>query len=161
MLCNLAKRDPDFAAYFRGFLFSTCCYAAGVYSKKSALREGESEVTFVERMETYLRTYFVALQVFGDAPDHPYGGFQTMWSWIARILNQPAKYITPSLLESFLRVCGHAMLEKYRNQFRKLMHFIETQYFQRLSADVKSTLPSAIGRVKTILETYRRTETFE
>ena len=46
------------------------------------------------------------------------------WTWFARLLNCEPRRITPLIIHTFLQVAGKALLDNYKKQGEKMIHYI-------------------------------------
>ncbi|KAF8820760.1 hypothetical protein IE077_002838 [Cardiosporidium cionae] len=136
---QLMRAFPEILEIFYGKLFSCCSYAVPFYYRKmkgmthvyfEQLRgqlPSEGEETFFVRMATHLRFYTAFLILQED--------FETLWIWFSRFLNLNSKKprrICTLLLLTALEVSAHSLLAVYKNQFRKVLQYIETCFVQKL-----------------------------
>lgn len=114
----------------------------------------EEKYKFLNRMSGFMRLY--AAVILSPVPpssteySHPHG-IAHGWSWLSRILNMdPRPDITATLLYDFLDVTGHALQKAYGKQFKKLLHIICKDFFQK----IKQVTPSGSGGPVERLETF-------
>jgi len=56
-----------------------------------------------------------------------------VWAWLARILNnQEVSAITADIVLMILKIAGHSLLQRYGQQFRKVLQFIQEEYLRRI-----------------------------
>jgi len=63
-------------------------------------------------------------------------GVAAAWTWLARLVNQPPRQITATLLLAFLKPSAHALLAAYPKQFPKLLRFLASTYSAKIHAKV-------------------------
>ncbi|KAJ3089693.1 Nuclear pore complex nucleoporin component [Quaeritorhiza haematococci] len=105
----------------------------------------ETEIQYNERMCGILAFYAAIVQLEDGNNVH---GMKYAWIWFARILNLTPRRITAQLIYTFLEIAGHAFVQTYQTQARKLLMFIFEQYIPKMHQ--KST--STATRLKLFLE---------
>lgn len=61
-------------------------------------------------------------------------GLSVAWTWLARVVNQPPRQITATILMAFLKPCAHALLRAYPRQFAKLLRLVAGPYSAKMHA---------------------------
>ncbi|NXT85443.1 GLE1 protein, partial [Zapornia atra] len=116
----------------------------------------EEQDHFLKRMSGMIRLYAAIIQIqwpYGSKQGtHPHG-LHNGWRWLAQMLNlDPLADVTATVLFDFLEVCGNALMNKYQDQFWKLMLFIREDYIPRIEAITSSTQMGSLMRFKQFLE---------
>ncbi|XP_015116990.1 nucleoporin GLE1 [Diachasma alloeum] len=155
VVVSLWSQYPDFGDLVLSYLHIHCPYIIPVvmprfqgqsdenfyssrgYTYSNGVREHEE--AFLKRMEKFMRFYaaiIITKLPKGSIPRHPHG-LANAWRWLATILNaqprQDAIEIYPRLIKVFLESTGHAMLQWYPTQFRKLLRVVAEDYCSLLA----------------------------
>ncbi|GFR19635.1 nucleoporin GLE1 [Trichonephila clavata] len=163
-------KKPDFGSLILGHFYSRCPYLVPFYPPK---QEGQSEseyysilgyhiddegnveekYKFLNRISGYVRLY-AAIIVSPLHPDvkspHPHG-LAWGWKWLSRMLNlEPRPDITATVLYDFLDVTGHSLQKVYGNQFKKIIHILIKDFFQK----IKQVTPGGSGGPVERLENF-------
>lgn len=104
----------------------------------------ESEEEYVNRLQGYVRLYAALLQIDGPS-DLSNVAMGQAWSYLACLLNTiPACRYSASALDAFLSIAGFRLFTTFRNQFEKIMKYIEMNFLKDL-ADVRDPDASAVA----------------
>lgn len=155
LLCLLSTNHPDLINYLYARMIKKCQYIAPVYPKRETgdtdnqmrLRMGyrkadssgklEDETHFQDRMNGIAALYFGFLQArpsdFGVRSPHPHG-MENAKIFIERLLNMKPRKITPSLIETFLKVLGNRFVEVYREKAHQIIQFIRSDFLTRVKS---------------------------
>lgn len=115
----------------------------------------EEKYKFLNRMSGFMRLY--ASIILSPLPPnsknpHPHG-IANGWKWLSRVLNmEPRPDITATLLFDFLEVTGHALQKTYGKQFKKLLHIICKDFFQKIKRVTPAGSSGPVGRLETFLQ---------
>ncbi|KFM81001.1 Nucleoporin GLE1, partial [Stegodyphus mimosarum] len=145
-------QKPDVGSLILGHLYSSCPYLVPYYPprekdqsdkdyyKKLGYRfdrDGnmEEKYKFLNRMSGYMRLYAAIIQSPlppNSKSSHPHG-IEWGWKWLSRTLNmEPRADITATIIFDFLDVTGHALQMIYKKQFKKMLHILCKDYFQKI-----------------------------
>nr|CAB3249294.1 nucleoporin GLE1 [Phallusia mammillata] len=94
----------------------------------------EPQDKYLKRMSGFVRTYAALIQspLPPNVRKHPHG-IEEGWKWITRMLNlEPWPEITATVLFDFLEIAGHALMETYNLQFKKLLYSLCHDYFPKI-----------------------------
>ncbi|XP_078406271.1 mRNA export factor GLE1 [Cetorhinus maximus] len=116
----------------------------------------EQQDNFLKRMSGMVRLYAAIIVLRwpyrSKQTEHPHE-LNHAWRWLAQMLNmEPLADITATLLFDFLEVCGNALMEKYQNQFWKMILLIKNDYFSRIEAVTGTGQVGAVIRLRQFLE---------
>lgn len=172
VIAILWSRFPDFGRLMLGTLMEKCPYIVPYYPKKgsdmdektyllacgySTSGDGqslESEEMWLNKMKALIRLYGGIIQC-NLGPGHPYG-IGMGWSYMARILNlEPRPSITAAVLHAFLSTTAHKLSSTYRDQFVKMLKFIESDFMKRIAA-VTTENKQSQAQLKMLLEEYSK-----
>ena len=131
------------------------------YKYKGEIREVQGR--YIKRMSGVARLYSAIFVTTPRNPQHQNPlGLKEAWRLLAALLNlKPNDDITAAVLLDFLTVAGNAMNKEYGQQFKKILHFICTDYLTRIR---QVTTPGGdigtIARLELLLQnvTIRRGE---
>ncbi|GFT19092.1 nucleoporin GLE1 [Nephila pilipes] len=165
-------KKPDFGSLILGHFYSRCPYLVPFYPPK---QEGQSEFEyysilgyqvddegnieekykFLNRISGYVRLY-AAIIVSPLPPDvkspHPHG-LTWGWKWLSRILNlEPRPDITATVLYDFLDVAGHSLQKVYGKQFKKIIHILIKDFFQKIKQVTPGGTGGPIERLENFLQ---------
>jgi len=136
---------PEFGRLLLAHFYKQCPYLVPYYVPQ---QEGQNDEDYyrslgykysngkVEQQPAYLKRMTGVVRLFAaimiSTPrrnqPHPYG-LNEAWRYLAALLNLPPRNeITAGVLEVFLSVVGNAMTKEFGQQFRKVLHFICTEY---------------------------------
>jgi nucleoporin GLE1 len=151
VVLRVCEADPPLFEVIVAHLVHACPYVAPVYPpplqgessvhhKLRALRyKPRAEGGEVEADEAYTMRMKGVIALLAVLYSFPVGSNQFQekrcslgWTWIARTLNTPPIGITAELLCSFLEQSGIFMLNRYRNQFAKIMNLIHRQFIPKV-----------------------------
>lgn len=144
-------KQPHIGQLILGHFYTKCPYLVPFYPPK---QEGHSDIDyytslgyiyednvleekdkFLSRMSGYVRLYAAIVQSPlppNSRSPHPHG-IAWGWRWLSRMLNlEPRQDITATLLFDFLSVAGYALGKAYGKQFRKILHILCKDYFQKI-----------------------------
>ncbi|XP_062518503.1 mRNA export factor GLE1-like [Corticium candelabrum] len=115
----------------------------------------EEEEQYLKRMSGILRFYAAIIQSTppgGGQSAHPHG-VEHGWVWLSRLVNlSPRQDVTATLLFDFLEVAGHALLEAYGKQFRKLLALIASEYYPKIEKVTPESKRGPLTRLRQFLE---------
>ncbi|KAI3637160.1 hypothetical protein MIR68_004866 [Amoeboaphelidium protococcarum] len=175
MLCE----HPLLLQYLLGKMYKKCIYVVPAYAKrlpsdqngdddlrarmrmKKVDGKWESDAQYQERMAGIV-ALFTAITVVDptqftlNVSNPAQLSLKDLWSYMARLLNQTPRKITPNLLEIALKLGGHQLLRTYGQQAHKLIQFIDKDYMSRIKSEGTE---AAKTRLLLLLEDYRRQQT--
>lgn len=110
------------------------------YVRRADGKSLEKKETFYNRVAGYILLHAALLQV-SKAPKFPQPNSEALemravanplgaaaaWAWLARVLNQRPRPITPALLNAFLKPTAHLLGAAYPQQFAKLLRFMKDE----------------------------------
>jgi nucleoporin GLE1 len=115
----------------------------------------EDSDQYLKRMSGVLRFYAAIIQSSppgGGQTGHPHG-VEYGWIWLTRLVNLPPKPdVTATLLFDFLEVAGHAVLQVYGRQFKKLLAVIASEYYVRIEKVTPEGKRGPLTRLRQFLE---------
>ena len=109
-------------------------------------KSGEKKADYYARMGAMVYLYAALLQQTTAGTFNPPNvnmvirpivnplGVRTAWTWLARLLNQKPKLVTPTILLAFLKPSAHALAAAYPRQFGKLLRHCRTVFVPKLHA---------------------------
>lgn len=163
---HLVLFKPPLLDLILGLMFTKCRYTmpdyanegdpnwkqdAG-YKEEGDEKKLELEEKYLERMGGHVALFAAFLQI--PEQNHPYG-LKQAWKWLTRLLNQPPCHATSVVLEAFLKVAGYEMGRAFGQQFKKVLHFIETDFWNRLPQAPGPQNSSRI-RIRQFLTKYKQ-----
>ena len=118
----------------------------------------ENQDKFLSRMSGFVRLY-AAIMVTSALPPgshapaaHPYG-IEHAWVWLTSLLNfEPRPDITATVLYDILYVSGHALLNKYGAQFKKLQQRIMNTFLPKIKAVTPHGTSGPLTRLEEFLQ---------
>ncbi|KAI8910404.1 GLE1-like protein-domain-containing protein [Gorgonomyces haynaldii] len=141
----LMNKHPQFIEIFLGRMMKKCPYITPCYLNKNKSEsmdeykkrigfkrledKFESEIQYEERMAGFLSLYCAILQT--TTPTNAVQNMEHAWTWLARMSNLKPRKITPLLILTFLEMCGHQFLEKYKSQAKKLIQLIMKDIYHK------------------------------
>ncbi|KAJ2314765.1 Nuclear pore complex nucleoporin component [Coemansia sp. RSA 2611] len=145
---------PEYVAKRSGQ--STDEYLKRAGYKRNDDDELESEGIYSERMAGMLALFAAIVQTpdIGGQPN-PFPVHHG-WTWLARMLNQKPRAISPMLVQTFLSVAGSTMLTAYARQMDKLLGVLGSAWL----AAVPTSSPLAVAgksNLTTFIEEYQQT----
>ncbi|KAI3635047.1 hypothetical protein MIR68_006613 [Amoeboaphelidium protococcarum] len=172
MLCE----HPLLLQYLLGKMFKKCIYVVPAYARrlpsdqngdddlrarmrmKKVDGKWESDAQYQERMAGIVALFTTITVVdptqFTLNVSNPAQlSLKDLWSYMARLLNQTPRKITPYLLEIALKLGGHQLIRTYGQQAHKLIQFIDKDYMSRIKSEGTE---AAKTRLQLLLEDYRR-----
>ncbi|KAJ2759725.1 hypothetical protein IWQ57_006481, partial [Coemansia nantahalensis] len=116
--------------------------------------ERESEGIYMERMAGMVALFAAIVQTASNGSSNPFP-IRHGWTWLARMLNQAPRTISPLLVQTFLSVAGTAMAAAYPRQLPKMLD-LALPWLN--AAPAKNAAAVALrSNLTSYLEEYRRT----
>ncbi|KAJ2774179.1 hypothetical protein IWQ56_000687 [Coemansia nantahalensis] len=116
--------------------------------------ERESEGIYMERMAGMVALFAAIVQTASNGSSNPFP-IRHGWTWLARMLNQAPRTISPLLVQTFLSVAGTAMAAAYPRQLPKMLDLASLWLN---AAPAKNAAAVALrSNLTSYLEEYRRT----
>jgi len=166
---SVGARCPALTQHLRAHFCAACCYVTPHYVRRPAgatddawreamgyqrrARGFEPKEQYYNRMAGYLTLWAALLQaeavpIYDERTEqmrmephaNPAGAAEA-WRWLARLANQKAQRITPTLLLAFLKPSAHMLARRYPRQTEKLLRFLATDYL----LSVESLLAASSG----------------
>ena len=125
--------------------------------------EVEKQDKFLSRMSGMIRLYAAIMVTSapppgGHAPNktapaaHPHG-IEHAWVWLTSLVNlEPRPDITATVLYDILYVTGHALLNKYGKQFKKLQQMIMNTFLPKIKAVTPHGTSGPLTRLEEFLQ---------
>ncbi|XP_050438541.1 mRNA export factor Gle1-like [Adelges cooleyi] len=111
----------------------------------------ENQEKYLKRMTGIIRLY-AALIISSLRCDQPVLGLAHAWTLVAGVLNKnPIVDITPTLLVEFLQIAGFAMHQTYKNQFMKLLQYMNNNYINKIQLITPPGCGGPVTRLKNMV----------
>lgn len=173
VIAVLWSRVPLFGKIFLAHLYRNCPYAIPYFpeQEKDQTEEEymvtcgyqpnsqgaitESDENFQERVYATIHLYSAVIQC-NLREGHP-RDLHYAWNWLSRVLNEPPKpRLTALILDAFLSVSAHKLLQCYGRQFQKMIAFITRTYLQKIEAITETTERQTFMKFKSLLSNIER-----
>ncbi|KAI9501432.1 hypothetical protein GGI25_004474 [Coemansia spiralis] len=152
---------PEFASRKQGQPADEYLRSIGYKEKDEG--ELETEGIYVERMAGMIALFAAIVQTSNasgirNAQKHPLS-IKFGWIWMARMLNQKPRSVSPLLVHTFLSIAGTSMMATYGRQFKKLVDVVATEWIAAINTEQGGPVAvAAKSNLKGFLEEYRKTD---